>query len=165
MARHTDDDDDESPKRELDDAGVEKAARDLVAREWYADAIKMLSTMVRNFCRHEKKTALPCLCRKCASEAWEATAGDETYKREFVVCEGRCLHFWVPAELTKNENQLERLRNSMRASLTQRIAANAKDSRDKRDMKRARGNWKKMIEARMEARNAVENPITKKVVK
>ena len=53
-----------------------------------------------NLTAHEKKSALPCLCKKCLPAAPEVLERDGApYFRAAVEAQGRVLWFWVPGEL------------------------------------------------------------------
>lgn len=56
-----------------------------------------------NLTAHEKKGALPCLCKKCLPAAPEVLERDGApYFRAAVEAQGRVLWFWVPGELKED---------------------------------------------------------------
>lgn len=64
------------------------------------------------------ETGLPCLCKSC----WELSSkttemGGITYERDLVVKNKRVLFYWAPVEIASSA-----LRNSVRASLSRRLA-------------------------------------------
>jgi hypothetical protein len=72
-----------------------------------------------NLTAHEKKSAMPCLCKKCLPAAPEVIERDGApYFRAAVEAQGRALWFWVPGEL---KDDLPAVAEAVKARLGKRL--------------------------------------------
>lgn len=72
-----------------------------------------------NLTAHEKKGALPCLCKKCLPAAPEVLERDGApYFRAAVEAQGRVLWFWVPGEL---KDELPAVVEAVKGRLSSRL--------------------------------------------
>jgi hypothetical protein len=63
-----------------------------------------------NVARHEAKSPLPCLCKRCFAESGDRVDCDgETYLRARVEANERVLHFWLPAALQDELSEISSL--------------------------------------------------------
>lgn len=71
--------------------------------------------------RHESRSKLPCLCKKCFAKAGERVEVDgEAFVRRSATAKGRVLHYWMPEGLTDTEKQV-------RVAVETRMALQLKD--------------------------------------
>jgi hypothetical protein len=105
-----------SPK---DEALREATARELLALGAAMEAREALSGLAHLDAHDE--TGLPCLCKQCwAASADKCELAGVVFQRDLVVKSGRVLFYWAPVEL---DDKRPALRNSVRASLSRRLAA------------------------------------------
>src|SRR5437763_13480644 len=87
----------------------ERAAHALDLEGKPAEAVALLGQALRNLTAHEKKTPLPCLCKKCLVPATVAAQADgATFRRDFAVAQGRVLFYWVPEEVEASRAEVAR---------------------------------------------------------
>lgn len=129
----------------------ERLARRLVA-EGAASGASSLLAKWKHLNEHDGK-GLPCLCKRCIAGApAEHVASGIQFARDFVLKQGRVLHFWAPREVLAGGAEVF---NSVRASLARRLAALAKERKqrarrgaEERSLARAKAREKARTRAR-----------------
>lgn len=106
-----------------DEALREKTIRELLALDALPEARQALVGL--SHLNAHDPSGLPCICRRC----WELSGarcehGGLSFTRDVIVKNGKALFFWAPAELAEDATKLRR---SVRASLSVRLATLAKN--------------------------------------
>lgn len=81
-------------------------------------SIELLLEKFVNLCEHEQYNQ-HCLCKNCFQlEKDSMLVGQQEFIRDYVICQGRVLFYWLPVELLGDKL---RVRHSVKASLFQRL--------------------------------------------